>query len=50
MSELIRRDFRLSAEILTAFGEISGQTAMKARGAVEDLLAQARRRRAKEPS
>lgn len=36
---LIRRDFDLSAEILTAFREISGQAAMEARQAVEDLLA-----------
>ncbi|HSO69533.1 MAG TPA: TetR/AcrR family transcriptional regulator [Arachnia sp.] len=36
---LIRHDFDLAAEILTAFREISGQAAMEARQAVEDLLA-----------
>ncbi len=36
---LIRRDFDLGAEIRTAFREISGQAAMEARQAVEDLLA-----------
>ncbi|MHA6523600.1 TetR/AcrR family transcriptional regulator [Tessaracoccus sp. G1721] len=36
---LIRRDFDLADSILRAFREISGQAAMEARQAVEDLLA-----------
>lgn len=37
-SWLIRRDFDLTEEIIEAFREISGQTAMEARAAVQDLL------------
>lgn len=35
---LIRRDFDLAEEIIEAFREISGQNAMKARQAVQELL------------
>lgn len=37
-SWLIRRDFDLAEEITEAFREISGQNAMEARAAVQDLL------------
>ena len=37
-SWLIRRDFDLTEEITEAFREISGQNAMEARAAVQDLL------------
>ncbi|MHA6513832.1 TetR/AcrR family transcriptional regulator [Tessaracoccus sp. Z1128] len=37
-SWLIRRDFDLTEEIIEAFREISGQNAMEARAAVQDLL------------